>query len=270
MDWKLFFDRLGMNGSRWQWRMMKYERYWKAFWRGEQTSQAITFSRGLIYINVILFAAMIIQGVAAGLGASTVMSPDTYLLVHSGAQYWPLVIAENEWWRCITYAYTHGGIIHLGFNMMVLYQVGPLIENEIGAARFFVLYTMAALAATAAGYIWHPLAPVVGASGSLFGLIGFAITYYHRVGPAAHDLRNFMVKWAVFAFIFGIMVGADNAAHLGGAICGAILGMLLPLGVRGRQKLKSVFNLMAGISIAATVISLAILVGNWLIYLGSS
>lgn len=263
MDWKIFFDRLGMNGTQWQWRIMRWERNWKAFWRGEPGSGTLSFNRGLIYLNVALFAAMVVQGVIAGLGATPIFSPDPYLLIHSGAQYWPLVIAENQWWRCITYAYTHGGLIHLAFNMMVLYQVGPLVETEIGSSRFFVLYTLTALAATAAGYFWHPLIPVVGASGSLFGLIGFAIAYYHRVGPAGHDLRNFMFKWAIFAFIFGVMVGADNAAHLGGAICGAIFGLVLPLGIRGRQKFKTLFKLLAATSIGATIISLLILFGSW-------
>ena len=123
------------------------------------------------------------------------------------------------------------------------------------------------MAATAAGYFWHPLSPVVGASGSLFGLIGFAVAYYHRVGPGAHDLRNFMFKWALFAFVFGIMIGADNAAHLGGAICGAILGMLHPLGVRGRQKMKFLFNSMAWFSVVATMVSLGFLAASWLVFL---
>ncbi len=264
MDWKQFFDRLGMNGTRWQWRMMKVERNWKAFWRGDAEASTLSFTRGLIYLNVGLFIAMIFGGLLTGRGLSTILAPATQLLVDSGGQYWPYTIQYNQWWRCITYAYTHGGIIHLAFNMIVLYQVGPLIENEIGPARFIFLYTISAIAATVAGYVWHPMAPVVGASGSLFGLIGFAVAYYHRVGPGAHDLRNFMFKWALFAFVFGIMVGADNAAHLGGAICGAILGMVFPLGVRGRQKLKALFTLTAAVSVILTVISLLILVVSWL------
>jgi len=266
MDWKNFFDALGMNGTRWQWKMMRWQRYWKSFWRGETSSTGITLGRGLIYLNIGLFSAMVLLGLFSGRGISAILSPDTYLLRAAGGQYWPYVLEYGQWWRCITYAYTHGGIIHLAFNMMVLYQVGPLIENEIGPARFFVLYTAAALAATLAGLLWHPNITVIGASGSLFGLIGFAVTYYHRVGPAAHDLRNFMLKWALFAFVFGILVGADNAAHFGGAICGAILGMLLPIGVRGRQKMKFLFNAMAWLAVAATVVSLGFLITGWIVF----
>jgi len=267
MDWKKIFDSLGMNGTRWQWKMMRWERIWRSFWRGEAATEGLSFSRGLVALNIALFVGMVILGLKSGRGLTPILSPDTKLLISAGAQYWPYVFDYHQWWRCITYAYTHGGLIHLGFNMMVLYQVGPLIENEIGSSRFFILYTFAALAATVAGFFWHPLAPVVGASGSLFGLIGFAIAYYHRVGPAAHDLRNHMFRWAIFAFVFGIIVGADNSAHLGGAICGAIIGMFFPIGVRGRQNLSGLFNILAVVTIGATIISLLILTFNWVVWL---
>jgi rhomboid protease GluP len=131
----------------------------------------------------------------------------------------------------------HGGILHLVFNMVVLYQVGPLIEAEVGRSRFLILYTFTALTATLADLLWHPNVPVVGASGALFGLIGFAIAWYHRLGGfQALELRNFMLKWAAFAFVFGLLVGADNAAHLGGALGGAAIGFILPNNSWTRRK----------------------------------
>jgi rhomboid protease GluP len=205
-----------------------------------------------------------------GLGLSTIMRPGGYLLIHAGAQYWPMVFAEGEWWRCITYAFAHGGLIHLAFNMMVLYQIGPMVEEEIGTVRFLILYVLTALTATAAGFGWQIIyikqwVPVVGASGSLFGLIGFAISYFHRVGgPMAHNYRNFMLRWAVIAFVFGLLVGADNAGHLGGAIGGALFGLVLPLGVRGRQVLRPFFNSLGLICILMTVGSLLMMVASWI------
>lgn len=189
-----------------------------------------SLARLLILINGALFVIMILFGLRAGMGLKPLLSPSTPLLLHMGAQYWPLVLGKGEVWRCISYAFSHAGIIHLGFNMMVLYQVGTLIEGEIGRSRFLILYTATALTATLAGLLWHPMVPVVGASGSLFGLIGFAAVFYHRLGiPAALQRRNLMLQWAAFAFIFGIMLGADNAGHLGGVIGGTMIGLLLPL-----------------------------------------
>jgi membrane associated rhomboid family serine protease len=172
-----FIDYLA--NPRWQWRVQRWQRKARSFFDDVRNpgrgSGALT--KSLIFLNLIFFTLMILQGTAAGLGMRPLLNPDPYLLIHAGAQYWPLVLVEGEWWRCITYAFTHGGLIHLAFNMVVLYQVGPLLEFEVGAGRYLFLYTLTALTATIAGYFWHPAVPVVGASGSLFGLIGFAVVY---------------------------------------------------------------------------------------------
>ncbi len=270
MDWKSFFDRLGMNGTRWQWRMMKWERNLRSIMQGNTSGGTWSVSKILICINLLLFGLMVAQGVGGGLGLSTIMNPGGYLLIHSGAQYWPLVLSEGEWWRCITYAFAHGGLIHLGFNMMVLYQIGPMVEEEIGTVRFIILYVLTALTATFAGFGWQIIyikqwVPVVGASGSLFGLIGFAISYFHRVGgPMAHNYRNHMLRWAAIAFVFGLLMGADNAGHLGGAVGGALFGLVLPIGVRGRQALRNFFNVLGTICVVATVASILIMISGWI------
>jgi rhomboid protease GluP len=153
--------------------------------------------------------------------------------------------------------------------MMVLYQVGPMIEEEIGTVRFIILYVLTALTATVAGFAWQVLyvkqwITVVGASGSLFGLIGFAISYFHRVGGSmAHNYRNFMLRWAAIAFVFGLLVGADNAGHLGGAIGGILLGLVLPIGVRGRQVMRPFFNGLGIICTLLTIVSLLMMVRGW-------
>ena len=264
MDWKKFFDGLGLNGTRWQWRVMRWQRNWGNLLRGNMADSELSLTHIIIGLNLFFFALMVLQGLVAGLGLRPVLNPGGYLLIHAGGQYWPLVLDAGQWWRCITYAYTHGGLIHLAFNMVVLYQVGPLIEQEIGTVRFIVLYTLTALTATLAGLVWHPIVPVVGASGSLFGLIGFAITYYHRIGgTAAHNYRNFMLKWAAIAFVFGLLIGADNAGHLGGALGGAAFGLVLPLGIRGQQVLRGFFNLLGGLCVLATLASFALLVLSW-------
>ena len=265
MDWKRFFDNLGMNGTRWQWRIMRWQKQWLQMARGEGVSGAdFSISKLLLIINLILFSVMVIRGATAGLGMSTLLRPNIELLVGSGGQWWPLVVQNGEWWRCISYAFTHGGIIHLGFNMMVLYQVGPQLEQEIGPSGFISLYVITALAATGLGYIWHPMIVVVGASGALFGMIGFSISYFHRIG-GHHALaqRDYMLRWAFFAFIFGFFVGADNAAHLGGAVSGALFGLVFPISLRSRRTLAPITNTLAGVSSLTIIASLALLILSW-------
>ena len=159
----------------------------------------------LIYANLILFTLMVLHGTVRGLGMQAILNPPIDLMVHWGGQYWPWVLQHGEWWRCITYAFTHGGLIHLGFNMVVLYQVGPLLEAEIGWSRLLSVYTFSTIIATLAGLFWHPVSVVVGASGAIFGLIGLSVSFYHRVGGAIGlQRRNFMFQWALMAFIFGL------------------------------------------------------------------
>jgi rhomboid protease GluP len=244
----------------WHWRRQRWQRrVAELFGDDRLPGQTLSVARVLIWINLLWFTLMILVGVTQGRGLQILMSPSVDLLLRFGAQLWqPLVLVYQQWWRCLTYAYTHGGLIHLAFNMVVLYQVGPLIEGEIGSLRFFTLYTFTALTATALGLLWHPGVPVVGASGSLFGLIGFAVAYYHRLGPQARPLRDFMFRWALFAFVFGLLVGADNAGHLGGALGGAIFGLAIPMGVRNRRLATPLFQILAGLSAVATLGSLAL------------
>ena len=267
MDWKSLFDRIGLNGTRWQWRMIRIEKSLQKFRYGLLHPEQAEFSltKVIIGINLILFSIMVLQGAATGRGLSVVFRPDTELLLRSGAQNWWLVFNEGQWWRSITYAFTHGGLIHLGFNMFVLYQVGPLIEMEIGKARFMFLYVLTALTATLARLFWLPFVTVVGASGALFGLIGFAAAYYHRMGDSiALQRRNFMLQWAALGFIFGFLVPRiDNTAHLGGAVGGAVLGLLLPIQGRLLRSTNRIFNFLGLASVILVVLCLAILAWYW-------
>ena len=210
----------------------------------------------LIYANLAMFTLMVLHGTVLGLGMRVILNPSLELLVAWWAQFWPYALA-GEIWRCLSYAYMHGGIIHLGFNMIVLYQVGPLIESEIGWQRFFTVYSITAIFATLAGLVIHPNVVVVGASGALFGIFGFAVSYYHRVGGSLGiQRRNFLFQWIVIALVFGFVVGADNAAHVGGLISGAAFGWLIPTTIRAQRKTDGLFNILAWLLAALTAASL--------------
>lgn len=219
----------------------------------------------LIYANLIMFTLMVLHGTVLGLGMRVILNPPPQLLAYWGAQYWPYAL-HGEIWRCLSYAYMHGGIIHLGFNMVVLYQVGPLIESEIGWQRFFVIYSVTAVLATLAGLIIHPQVIVVGASGALFGIFGFAVSYYHRIGGSLGiQRRNFLFQWIVIALVFGFVVGADNAAHIGGLVGGAAFGWLIPTTVRAQRKTDPIYKGLAWLFIALTALSLLLVIVTFLL-----
>jgi len=235
------------------------------FWYRHNRRGGWSTSKILIGLNLVLFVWMVVRGLIAGRGLSTIMNPDLDLLVYVGAQNWARVLEHGEWWRCLSYAFTHGGLLHLAFNMVALYQVGMLLEKEAGHAALLCIYVFSAITATVAGYLWHPEAYVVGASGSLFGLIGFAVVFYRRLSdPQSLAKSKFMLQWAMFAFLFGFAVQADNAGHLGGAIGGALIGLALPPRLLLGPHTPRFLNALAWFCAALIAVALLKLVWFWI------
>src|SRR5260370_27714002 len=127
---------------------------------------------------------------------------------------WPRDIEEP--WRFVTAIFLHGGILHIVFNMWVLMDIGPMVEEMYGSARYLFLYTVTG----AAGYLVSSFAGnhSVGASGSLLGLVGVLLaTTTGRKSPAAQSLRSALIRWLGYITVFGlIMRGTDNFAPFGG------------------------------------------------------
>ena len=131
-------------------------------------------------------------------------------------------------WTLLTANYLHGGIIHLLFNLMALYQIGPWAATEYGASRMFIIYTLAG----AAGFLLSYAAGVpftIGASAAVCGLVGSLIYYgKSRGGGYGNAVYQQLSGWVISIFIFGLLFpGINNWGHGGGLIGGALLGMLL-------------------------------------------
>jgi rhomboid protease GluP len=184
--------------------------------------QSLPVSTLLLISYLLIFAIMIRIA-----GPSAIIMPKTKAMLAIGANAWPLM-QIGEYFRLITCAFAHFGIIHLIFNGVALSQVGPIIEEEVGAARFFIIYILSALGSSLCSVNFHSHhAIIAGASGAIFGLIGFGIGYYHRQpGPLGRERRNFMLQWALYAFVIGlIMPNIDNYGHAGGCLTGLLLGL---------------------------------------------
>lgn len=284
MDWKDFFDRLGLNGTRWQWQIIRWQKRWEEFreqWR--EKKQKVTYPHkfcpecgtlmdrndkkcpqcgqgagswhvqsvgravelvvpsssiatpALIVVNLGFFLILMLR-----FGSGSIASPPAEALEFMGGLS-PARAASGAWWQLITYGYQHGGLIHIAFNLFALSQVGPLLEREIGSARFFSVYTITLVTAVLAYPILFPSAVivVVGASGALFGLIGFGMSYCHRSGIAMRGYRNFFLKWSIYGFLFGMALpGVANMAHAGGLMGGVILGIFIEWDMRDRTRFR--------------------------------
>jgi rhomboid protease GluP len=139
----------------------------------------------------------------------------------------PWQINIQEPWRFVMASFLHGSLMHIGFNMWVLMDIGPQIEELYGSARFFFIYVLTGIG----GYILSSLIGhfSVGGSASLLGLIGLLLAVTtKRSGAAMQMLRSQLIKWLVYIGILGIvMSGIDNYAHLGGLISGFLVGKVM-------------------------------------------
>lgn len=167
-------------------------------------------------------------------------------------------------WRVITAIFLHGSLIHIGFNMWVLLDIGPMVEEMYGSARYLFLFvvtgTVGYITSSALGHL------SVGASGSLLGLVGVLLAATTgRRSAAAQALRSALIRWLIYIGVLGLLMrGTDNAAHFGGLASGYLLGRLFadrtPADLTERRRAE-VLGWAAGFAIA---VSFGFMVFNYL------
>jgi len=130
-------------------------------------------------------------------------------------------------WSIITYMFLHGSIMHLLFNMLGLYFLGPRLEARLGGRQFLSLYFVSGVMAAAVSVVFTR-APIIGASGAVFGvLLGYA-KYWPRdrlylMGIVPVEVRVLVIVLTVASLFFGFTGGGGNIAHfahLGGFVGG--------------------------------------------------
>ena len=140
----------------------------------------------------------------------------------------PLYVNLRQPWRFVTAIFLHASLIHIGFNMWVLMDIGPMVEELYGSARYLFLY----VATGVVGYLLSSFVGhfSVGASGSLLGLIGVLLAATTgRKSMAAQNLRGVLIRWLIYIAILGFLFsGTDNYAHFGGVVSGYLLGRFMP------------------------------------------
>jgi rhomboid protease GluP len=190
---------------------------------------------------------------------AAILAPSVGTLLRAGAMDSRLV-AAGEWWRLLTCVFVHIGVIHFLFNTIALLSVSSFLEGEIGPSRYLALFLLAGAGGSAASYLLPGRVLAAGASGAIFGLIGFSISYFRRQGGVrAGEIRSFMIKWAIYGLIFGFLVRADNIAHAGGFVAGFLLGSIMELREDERRRLAPLWNLAAGFLALLFVVSFVLL-----------
>lgn len=179
----------------------------------------------LIALNVLVYFAMVVGHVSP-------TWPNSANLVRWGADSGVQVIAHHQWWRILTAAFVHIGIVHLAMNMWALWVLGTLAEAVLGTSLYVGIYTASAISASLASLFWRPTVVGAGASGAIIGILGALVSVlkFARLPlpePVLRSTLRSLVQGAVLTLLIGVFGPIDNAAHIGGLICGLIIGFSL-------------------------------------------
>jgi membrane associated rhomboid family serine protease len=200
----------------------------------------------LIAINVLAF----LGSLAGGGGVATRGGGS---VIDNGALFGPDV-ANGEYWRLVTSGFLHAGLIHIAFNMYLLYILGTLLEPAIGRGRFLVLYFTSLLGGSLGALLLSPDSVTVGASGAVFGLMGgFIVIMRARGGDVMGSGIPFLIG---LNLLLSLRPGISIGGHIGGLIAGVIVAyVLVTLGDRARSLAVPVLVCvcLAGAEVAASI-----------------
>lgn len=202
---------------------------------GGRASNPGLATKVIIGICVVVFAAQLVR---PGLTDDLAFAP---------------LVGWSEPWRVLTAAFLHSpsNYLHIAFNMLCLYQIGPYLEQLLGRARFVAVYLISAIGGSA-GVVLIAAAPpalltqaqvndyqswatsVVGASGAVFGLFGALLVLNRHLGRSTAGIGVTIVLNGVFGFI---VPGIAWQAHLGGFVTGvACAGALALLNTPAKRR----------------------------------
>lgn len=181
---------------------------------------------GLIVLNLVVFLAMLHSGAGLGLTANDVQ-------LNWGANFGPAT-QDGEWWRLASAMFLHFGVLHLVMNMWALWDGGQLVERMFGAGRFATIYALSGVSGNLLSLVVHHGHGVSGgASGAIFGIYGALLVHLWLERRDLHPREFRWLFWGAMLFsaatiALGMLIsGIDNAAHVGGFLCGVLSGACL-------------------------------------------
>lgn len=208
-------------------------------------------THAIVAINAAVF-------VLTSLAGGNWLGANNEVLIRFGANLAPLVTG-GEPWRLLTAGFLHAGIVHIGFNMLVLLQAGRIVERLYGHVGFALMYLAALLSGSVASLWWRQDVVSVGASGAVFGVYGALVAYLvvqrASVPPGlVRSLHSNTATFVVYALSFGLLMpGVDNAAHVGGLLGGALAGGALAQPLSGAALRLGSARAVGGLALLAAL-----------------
>lgn len=202
---------------------------------------------GIIILCVLAAVVELVQGVSLSGAGNSPLAIDLGL-------FGPFV-ADGQWYRIVTAGFVHSGLIHLLFNMIVLWWLGGALERYAGSLRFGVIYLASLIWGSAGALLLAPDALTVGASGGIYGLMAALLVLERQQGIAllGSGVGVFLLLNLAITFIIpGISIGG----HLGGLVGGVLAALVLS----GLGRRHMAYGRLAPAIILAMA---AVLAGGW-------
>ncbi|MEO8874513.1 MAG: rhomboid family intramembrane serine protease [Polyangiaceae bacterium] len=230
------------------------------------------FILAMFWVNIAVFVGEIFVTAAqtdgestsfAMRGLSALLDIPSHVGMMFGANYASATLYDGRIDTLLAACFLHGSIWHIGFNLMALRAIGPDLERIVGTGRTALLYVGAGIVSmmfsTLEGWAFQQERIGVGASGAICGLIGAALIVGYRTAGWQSPLVRQTVRWLGTIFFIGFAVklahvaNFDNAAHLGGALAGAVIALLWERGAEKPLARTVGIGLAAGVLVAALV-----------------
>jgi len=131
----------------------------------------------------------------------------------------------GEYYRFVTAMFLHGGFMHIAFNMLILWQLGSILEGALGTRRFIALYLLSGLGGGIVSVMLNdPMVVSVGASGAIFGLMGAYAVLAKKMNLNSSQIVGLIGINLVIGFV---VPNIDWHAHVGGLLVGSLVAYLL-------------------------------------------
>ncbi len=179
----------------------------------------------LVALNLLAFLLLV-------LASGSPLEIPTATLIAWGGNDGSLTLA-GEPWRLLSSVFLHGGLLHVGLNMLALFQAGQLVERMYGSSRYLAIYLFAGLFASLSSVWWRQDVVSIGASGAIFGVFGALLSFLaanrRRLNPDVYRrMRTMTLSFVGYSLLLGFAIpGVDNAAHVGGLAAGLAAGWLV-------------------------------------------
>lgn len=195
---------------------------------GSRPTDPTLTSKVLIAINAAVWLLITATGGSSSIWVDrlALLSVGRLVLLPDGSTRQLEGVADGAWWQLGTSMFTHVDLMHIGFNMLALWFLGPQLEAAVGRLRFLTIYLLSGLTGSAFVYWLSPeFTPTVGASGAIFGLMGALLVIAVKV-RADYSQILLWLGLNVMITIFGRGL-ISWQGHLGGLVGGVLIAIVM-------------------------------------------